>query len=182
MEYTSDLNPDILTGFSVMELEGLVWDSSRLPFTGRSWSMVRDWCVGRMQSRELPAEERIRWGTLAVEAARRRHSEGAFAKVDSVTEEVLSRSYMIKTFGPGDAGSVRDPVDLLARAFAAIGRERDEVSRAADAWRQLPVGEIRSLRQAKNILTPLRAVLEHLDEEPLRQDLRAWLDLIPKLP
>jgi hypothetical protein len=165
-----------------MELESLILDSSRPPLTGRSWSMVRDWCVGCMQRRDLPDEERIRWGALAVEAARRKHSEGGVAEVESVAEEVLSRSYMIKNFGPGDADSVRDPADLLSRAVAVIGREREEISRAADDWRRQPVGEIRSLRQVKNILTPLRAVLDHLDEGSVRQDLRAWLDLIPKLP
>ncbi|TPQ22053.1 hypothetical protein [Streptomyces sporangiiformans] len=135
-----------------------------------------------MQHQNLPDEERIRWGALAVEAARRKHSEGGVSRGDSVAEEVLSRSYLIKTFGAGGNGSVRDPAEALSCAIGMMGKSREDISRAADDWRRLSAEEIRSLRQAKNILTPLRAILDHLEDGSARRDLHAWLDLIPKLP
>ncbi|TLS41966.1 hypothetical protein FE633_33355 [Streptomyces montanus] len=99
-----------------------------------------------------------------------------------MAEEVLSRSYLIKTFGAGGNGSVRDPAEVLSCAVGVMGKSREDISRAADDWRRLPVEEICSLRQVKNILTPLTAIVGHLEDGSERRHLDAWLDLIPKLP
>ncbi|MFI1847773.1 hypothetical protein [Streptomyces sp. NPDC020480] len=182
MEPKSTLELGVVKRMSLEELESFVLETSRPPFVAQSWSLVRDWCVGNMQDRELSDGQRIRWGELAVQAARLKHREGGIHELDAVSEEVLSRSYLIKVFGPGEPCSARDPIDLVLFSIERIGRERDEVSRAAEDWPRLPVPDILSLRRIKNIMKPLCEVTEYLDEGSLRDDLSAWLALIPALP
>lgn len=60
---------------------------------------------------------------------------------------------------------------------------RGDVSAAAAAWRELPPARMLRLRHAKNLLTPLRSIMDALDpDDPARSELSAWLDLVPELP
>ncbi|MGO4424381.1 hypothetical protein AB4Z54_38235, partial [Streptomyces sp. MCAF7] len=78
--------------------------------------------------------------------------------------------------------SVRDLRDLVLYSVEKIGCERDEVSRKAEGWHRLPVPDMLFLRRIKNILKPLMEVVGYLEEGLLRDDLSAWLALIPRLP
>ncbi|GAA2358788.1 MULTISPECIES: hypothetical protein [Streptomyces] len=176
------LESGAISRMSLEDVEAFLSEASRPYLTAQSWSAMRDFCVGRMQNRSLPDGQRIRWGDLAVQAARLKFSEGGVNELDAAGEEVLSRSYMIENFGPGEPCSARDPRALVLYSVEKIGCERDEVSRRADGWDRLPVPEILFLRRVKNILRPLKKVVGCLEEGSLREDLNAWLALIPRLP
>lgn len=182
MEDKHVLEPSTISRMSLEDAERFLSGKSRPRLTTQSWSSVREFCVGKMQKRDLSNDQRIRWGELAVQAARLLHSEGGIDELYATSMEVFSRSYMITNFGPGELCSVRDPRDLVLHSIEKIGRAPDEVSRVADDWHQLPVPEILFLRRIKNIMKPLQEVMGYLDEESLRNDLNAWLALIPKLP
>ncbi|MEU6760878.1 hypothetical protein ABZ916_00010 [Streptomyces sp. NPDC046853] len=168
---------------STEEVENLIRYPARPPLTTRSWSVLRDFSVGRMQAKDVPDSDRLRWGAVAVEAARRKHSEGGIDRAAALAEEAISRSYLIRTFGPGEVGSVRDPGELFRRVIDVLGeRSREELSAAARSWRELPGPEILALRRIKNLLNPLTAVVDTLESEEERDELEKWLALIPVLP
>ncbi|QLH20466.1 hypothetical protein [Streptomyces sp. Rer75] len=143
---------------------------------------ARELCVGKVQNHRLADGQRTNWGDLAVRIARLKCSEGGVNRYDAMGEEALSRSYMIKNFDPEEAHPARDREDLAVRSIKTIGCDRDEVAHAAEAWHRLTMPEILHMRRIKNILTPLQEVLDYLGKGAVRDDLSAWLALIPKLP
>ncbi|MGW6058723.1 hypothetical protein [Streptomyces sp. NPDC055189] len=179
----ADMDPHSLESMSAEEAERLITSTTRSPLSTQSWSLLRDLGVGRMQTQGAPDSDRLRWGAVSVEAARRKHSEGGGDRDAALAEEAISRSYLIRTFGPGEAGSIRDPGELFRRVIDALGgRSRTEVSAAARSWRELPVPEILALRRIKNLLNPLTAIVDSLESGEERDELEQWLDLIPVLP
>lgn len=49
-------------------------------------------------------------------------------------------------------------------------------------WRALPIEEIRDMRYAKNLLTPLGSIANRGRHETCSINFEAWMDLLPSLP
>ncbi|MFJ3661083.1 hypothetical protein ACIPPM_11525 [Streptomyces sp. NPDC090119] len=149
----------------------------------QTWEAARDRAVGRMYDDGQDAATRLRWAELAIAAGRQRDASSGFGPLRTLADETRVRVYAIREFGvvPGDA--IRDAAELCETAFQGIGRSRGEVAAEADGWREFPRERMLRLRHVKNVLTPLREIVDVLPlDDPLRPELSAWVALIPDLP
>ncbi|MEU6385697.1 hypothetical protein ABZ847_19310 [Streptomyces bauhiniae] len=149
----------------------------------QDWEALRDQAVGRMYDDRQDVETRLRWAGVAIAACGRRDVRSGFDPARTLADEAGIRAYAIREFGvvPGDA--IRDAADLCRTVFLHIGRSREEVAAEAVDWRALPREGMLRLRRVKNLLTPLRGIVDALrPDDPLRPELSAWLALIPELP
>jgi hypothetical protein len=81
------------------------------------------------------------------------------------------------------------PVPEQLRPDVAVRRLINQISldpeRAADLathWQDHPLGVIRELRAARNLLGPVELLRERLTEAQLAREAQAWLDVLPSLP
>ncbi|MGW3385890.1 hypothetical protein [Streptomyces cinereoruber] len=149
--------------------------------SSEDWEQLRDLAVGRMQDGDLPAGTRIRWGRLALAALPGKYPEGRSQRL--VIESARVRAYLIREFGPDATDPARDLPALRADVLRNLGMPRETAARLADGWRALPRDQMLRLRLARNMLSALHPVLPLLeDEESVTDDLRAWLELAPRLP
>ncbi|MFI9119357.1 hypothetical protein ACIGW0_08175 [Streptomyces bikiniensis] len=145
------------------------------------WNQLRVLAVGRMQHGGLPAGTRIRWGRLALAALPGKYPEGPSQQL--VIESARVRAYLIREFGPDPTDPARDLPALRADVLRHLGLPRETAARLAAEWRTLPREQMLRLRRIKNTLSALHPVLPLLeDEESVTDDLRAWLELAPRLP
>ncbi|WP_345280181.1 hypothetical protein [Streptomyces gulbargensis] len=142
---------------------------------------MRDLAVGRMQSSELPAEVRLRWGGLALAAITKKHATGMLQK--NMAEAARVRAYMITEFGVSDTDAARDVSALCSDVLWHLGLSLETAAWLAEEWRTAPREQMLQLRRIKNMLSallPIRSFLE--GDDPVLRDMRSWLELIPRLP
>lgn len=170
------------SGYSLEELERHVHGGGA---EGRSddWEQIRELSVGRMQSAAYPREVRIRWAHLALAAIAHRYASPVEDPKKSVADSALVRSFMIREFGESEEDEARRIGDLCAHVEAHLGMTRAEALQAASGWRGAPREQVLDLRRIKNMLTPLAAIQDLLHtDDPIQQDVAAWLTLVPRLP
>ncbi|MFC8171065.1 hypothetical protein [Streptomyces sp. NPDC057325] len=166
---------------SLEGLERLVSAREAEAWSPEQWNQLRVLAVGGMQRHELPDGTRIRWGRLALTALPGKYPEGP--SQGTVIESVRVRAYLIREFGADDADPARDLTALLADAVRNLGMSRETATRLASEWWGLPRERMLRLRLVKNTLSALRPVLPLLEDGDFsRDDLRAWLELVPRLP
>ncbi|AVH96587.1 hypothetical protein C5L38_17185 [Streptomyces sp. WAC00288] len=142
---------------------------------------MRDLAVGRMQRGDLPAGTRIRWGRLALAALPGKYPEERSQRL--VIDSARVRAYLIREFGPDATDPARDLAALRADVLRNLGMPRETAARLADGWQSLPREQMLRLRRIKNMLSALHPVLPLLEDgTPAAADLRAWLELVPRLP
>ncbi|WP_250404516.1 hypothetical protein [Streptomyces cellostaticus] len=171
--------------FSSRSVEELQRISARADGTTthwQEWETLRELSDGRMRDDRQGAETRLQWACLALTACQRKRESGQVPPVKILVDEVNIRAYAVLTFGPRQGDSLRDVQDLCSMVFREIGKTYEEVINEAEEWRSLPPNRILRLRYVKNLLTPLRPLMEIVLENPLRQRLTEWLSVIPHLP
>ncbi|MGW0703713.1 hypothetical protein ACWD0A_31280 [Streptomyces sp. NPDC002867] len=145
------------------------------------WETLRELCVGRMQQSHLAVDDRIRWAHLALAAISGKY--GVFTDLKKVAEEVRVRSYMIREFGVSESDEARSPTALCSYVIQHLKMGRADVERMAMDWPALEKSQMLHLRRIKNVLTPVREIESLLDvDDPLLQEITAWILLQPKLP
>jgi hypothetical protein len=121
-----------------------------------------------MPTRKRPTH-RLRWGFASPRIP--------------LAEETRVCAYTIREFGASEGDELRDAAALCRRAIEGIGRNRDEVRDSAAHWKEAGRSEILKLRRVKNLLQALAGVDEYPGiDEPLRAEVRSWLELLPILP
>ncbi|MCX4526919.1 MULTISPECIES: hypothetical protein [unclassified Streptomyces] len=145
---------------------------------------LRSLAVGRMQDDGLPDGVRLRWGRVALAAARRAAEWRGADPLVRGAELAAVRGYLIERFGPGpapDGGG--DPAALCRDLLALIDLTPQEAAAAARTWRDLPRERILHLRRVKNLLPWMARVRPHLaDTDPLARAVDAWTAIRPQLP
>ncbi|GGT69072.1 hypothetical protein GCM10010272_10090 [Streptomyces lateritius] len=142
---------------------------------------VRELAVGRMQRSELPDEDRLRWGRLALAAISGKYADGLTQQ--AMAEAAHVRVYMIREFGTGDADAVRDLSALCSDILRHLGVSYEVAVRLSEEWRAAPREQMLHLRRIKNMLAallPVRALLD--SDDPVIRETLVWLDLVPRLP
>ncbi|MFI2368405.1 hypothetical protein [Streptomyces sp. NPDC018833] len=148
-----------------------------------NWEHIRELSVGRMQSAAYPREIRIRWAHLALAAIAGKYAPSLEDPKKSVAESAHVRSFMIREFGESEADEARRIGELCAHVEAHLGMTREEARQLASEWGGAPREQVLHLRRIKNMLTPLAAIQDLLQEEdPIQRDITGWLALIPVLP
>ncbi|MDV5146881.1 hypothetical protein R1T08_22485 [Streptomyces sp. SBC-4] len=145
------------------------------------WVQLRVLAVGRMQSSARSRETRLRWGRLVLSAisGMARHQ----TPQQSMAESARARVYMILEFGVSDSDAARDLPALCSEILRNLGVSLEAAERLAEDWRSAPRERMLRLRRIKNMLTPLLPLHSLLKEgDPVFQETRAWLKLIPHLP
>src|SRR5262249_25014806 len=115
---------------------------------------------------------------------------------------VIERGVAEKALTPGE-GAVRlaylsarlagrtggRPVPSEVQPDRAVGRwlrqielDPQQATELAARWREQPDTEIRQLRAAKNLLAPVRILVDHIGDPALLADARQWLELSRSLP
>ncbi|MFG2293308.1 hypothetical protein [Streptomyces sp. NPDC048603] len=142
---------------------------------------VRVLSVNRLQDGGLQAEERVRWGRVALLAI-----EGIgghpFAAAHSAA---MVRAYLIRHLGPdlAEPDRLRDPAGLCRFVLERVGTDPEEAVRAGRVWRDLDRERIVHLRRVKGLLGALEAARPHLVEgDPLGAAVDAWLRVRVELP
>ncbi|KOX23752.1 MULTISPECIES: hypothetical protein [unclassified Streptomyces] len=145
------------------------------------WNELRVLAVGGMQRHDLPAGTRIRWGRLALAALPGKYREEP--SLHSVVEAARVRAYLIREFGPDDTDPARDLAALRADVVRNLSMSLETAARLAGEWQALPREQVLRLRRVKNLLSTLRPVLPLLEDgDSSVEELRAWLELAPRLP
>ncbi|PVC67676.1 hypothetical protein [Streptomyces sp. CS081A] len=166
---------------SLEDLERMPVGPDAGSYSLEAWEHLRDLAVARMQRGDLPAGTRIRWGRLALAALPGKYPEGRSQRL--VIESARVRAYLTREFGPDATDPARDLPALRADVLRNLGMPRETAARLADGWRTLPREQMLRLRRIKNMLSALHPVLPLLEDgSPAAADLRAWLELVPRLP
>ncbi|MFE2555563.1 hypothetical protein ACFXGT_05925 [Streptomyces sp. NPDC059352] len=165
------------------ELEERVKKTAATEASTNDWEQVRELSVGRMQSSRYAVEERIRWGHLTLAVLSKEYTQAAHGRIKSVGESARVRAYMIQEFGACESDAARQPALLCTYVMENIDMARAEAASMAEDWRSRPREQLLHLRRIKNMVAPL-ATVQHLlgVDDPLRQEVEAWLALVPKLP
>ncbi|MFJ4336844.1 hypothetical protein [Streptomyces sp. NPDC088915] len=172
---------DGLSRTSLEDLERLASAPEVEAWPPEQWNGLRDLAVGRMQRADLPAAARIRWGRLALSALPGTYPEGPSQRMLIGSARV--RAYLIGEFGPDGTDPARDLPALRADVMRNLGMPRETAARLAGEWRGLPREQVLRLRYVKNLLSALRPVLPLLEDGgSSTEELRAWLELAPRLP
>ncbi|MFG2876044.1 hypothetical protein ACGFYU_13730 [Streptomyces sp. NPDC048337] len=141
---------------------------------------LRVLAVGRMQDDGLPDGIRLRWGRVAVIAARRCAAAEGTAELSWWAELAHARSYLIRTFGPARGG---DPAALCLEVLDLFDLTPAEAATEARGWRDLPPPRILHLRRIKVLIGSIAPVRPHLrDTDPLAAAVDAWSAVRPRLP
>ncbi|MFF5502826.1 hypothetical protein [Streptomyces roseolus] len=155
--------------------------SSDTPRSLEEWEQLRDLVVGRMQRPGESAEARLRWARTALTAVAAKARCGDQQR--AAAESVAIRAYLIKELGEDRSDPDRNLGSLCSDVLNDLEIPLDTAERLAGDWRTSSRERILQLRRIKNTLTPLLLLREHLkDDDPTTQPIRAWLNLIPKLP
>ncbi|MFD3723652.1 hypothetical protein [Streptomyces sp. NPDC058671] len=134
-----------------------------------------------MQRTELPDEDRLRWGRLALAAISGKYADGL--NQQAMAEAAHVRIYMIREFGAGDADTVRDLSALCADILRHMEVSYEVAVELSGEWRAAPREQMLHLRRIKNMLTALLPVQTLLDgDDPVMREALVWLDLVPRLP
>ncbi|MFF9913554.1 hypothetical protein [Streptomyces sp. NPDC013457] len=170
-----------LTGSSLEELERLPWEPDAAKYSLNHWEQLRDVTVGRMQSRTLPPEIRMRWGRLALVAISGKGKSQT--PQETVIDSARVRAYMIQEFGASATDEARNLSKLCSDVSQSAGMSLEAVTKLAEDWKSAPRETWLALRRIKNMLTPLLPLRSLLtDGDAACQETRAWLDILPKLP
>ena len=102
------------------------------------------------------------------------------AALSSRTSTMNLRAYFINRLGPLKGDEVRDLDALVAQFEEGLEGTPQTVAQKARGWTELPVEEIRLLRQIKNRITPM----ELLESELLQPYPRVlhWIEIKSLLP
>ncbi|MFI6419406.1 hypothetical protein ACIBG6_18690 [Streptomyces sp. NPDC050842] len=170
-----------LDAASPAELERYVLTPAVAAWPLEHWVQLRVLAVGRMQSSALSRETRLRWGHLALSAisgmARNQTPQ------ETMANSARARAYMILEFGVSDCDAARDLPALCSEILRNLGVSLEAAERLAEDWRSTPRERMLRLRRIKNMLTPLLPLHALLKEgDPVFQEARAWMKLIPHLP
>lgn len=155
--------------------------SSDTPRSLEQWEQLRDLAVGRMQRPGESVESRLRWARVALAAVEAKSLSGDHRR--AVAEGVAIRAYLIKEFGEDHADPIRNLDALCSDVLNELELPLETAETLAGEWRTLPREMILRLRMIKNVLTPLLLLQELLGgDAPTTRSIRAWLELVPKLP
>ncbi|MBV1946362.1 hypothetical protein [Streptomyces sp. BV129] len=147
------------------------------------WEALRELAVGRMYDGSQDVGARLIWAKPAIVAGGQRDTSSGSAPASALADGVSVRAYAIREFGAVPGDEIRDASELCETVFRGIGMSRQDVSAEAAAWQELPRDRMLRLRHVKNLLTPLRSIMDTLGpDDPVRVELSAWLALIPELP
>ncbi|MEU3425898.1 hypothetical protein [Streptomyces gardneri] len=170
-----------LDAASPAELERYLLTSAVEDWPRELWVQLRVLAVGRMQSSALTHETRLRWGRLALSAI------AAMARLQTpqqtTADSARARAYMILEFGVSDSDAARDLPALCSEILRNLGVSLEAAERLTEDWRSAPRERMLQLRRIKSMLTPLLPLHALLKEgDPVFQETRSWMKLIPHLP
>jgi len=159
------------------------------------------WVKQRLSGEE-PYESSFNWHGLAEVAAMRGAAAGAspalseaairiYSWLSSRSEpnaacsfqlsEMVLRARQIAALGACEGDSVRDPNVVLGWWRSNVGLSLSEAERKTQEWRNLPVSELASLRNIKNMLGVIGRITSVFNVEE-RNEIERWLLLRPSLP
>ncbi|MCX4981975.1 hypothetical protein [Streptomyces sp. NBC_00572] len=174
------------TGTSQESLERFLLEPEARSCPPERWEQLRDLAVGGMQRPDLPAEVRLRWGRLSLSAISGKYRTGLSQQMTA--ESARARAYMIKEFGASETDPARNLPVLCSDVLRDVGMPWEEAARLGAGWRTAPREQMLQLRRIKNMLTPLLLLQDLLEDGkpegdgPASRQVRAWLELVPKLP
>jgi hypothetical protein len=126
---------------------------------------------------------RLRWAKLSLYANARFHSNSSspWARSRMAHQNFMLRTWIIKNLGP-DTDPDWDPGALAADTLAALTLDPGQAITTAANWRDLPIEQIRELRQHRNLTSHLATLVSYLEPGPVRAQLVAWIEVREKMP
>jgi hypothetical protein len=106
---------------------------------------------------------------------------GAIDKRESVLR-IVNLLVALAASSNSDADADEFAAEAKRLALKNIPMSLENAQVAARDWRALPMDEIRDMRYARNLLSPLRPIMNRGHSEIDSAMVDAWLDLLPALP
>ncbi|WP_431933855.1 hypothetical protein [Nonomuraea jabiensis] len=125
-------------------------------------------------------EARRIWARVAFSALDGAERAGYLTRNANVSRFNL-RALLIADLGPGE-DPLWDPDRLASDVLAVLPLNLEQAVDWAVDWRTRPGDEILALRTCKNLLAPMKLIIDQLAEGPARAEIYRWLNLWPQLP
>ncbi|MCC8246418.1 hypothetical protein [Saccharothrix luteola] len=124
----------------------------------------------------------LRWARLAATTLDLARETGALDAREVANRTAWLSLATARIADRTDVPPLLEPDTVARRSLATIALDRDAAASLAESWQDRPRDDIRTLRAAKNVLGPLGQLVGHLRDDELRAEVRAWLELAPRLP
>jgi hypothetical protein len=125
---------------------------------------------------------RLRWAKLSLHANERGHSERPPDRARMLSNNFMFRTWVIVHLGPDSTDTDWSPEALAADTLAALTLEPGQAAAIAASWRKLPFGQIRELRDHKNLTLHLGNLIGYLAPGSAKDQLTAWIGAREDLP
>jgi hypothetical protein len=172
--------------------------------TGWSSSQLREWVASLDEPRALRGVNwwlGARWtpqlhaydNTLAGEA-RREWAEVFLLLVDGMDrfttydpwraalDRFMMRAYVVSRLGQVEGSATWNADSLAHDILGMLSISPEQAREESQSWRSLAIDQIKTLRNHKNMLKPLKCVVDLLEPSPSADRAREWLALRPALP
>ena len=131
---------------------------------------------------DQPSGTRRRWAELSLLANQRMHSDGPRCSAREIQQELMLRMWVIDHLGPEEEDPNWSPDRLASDTLDALALTPSEAEALASNWRELPIEQIRELRQHKNLTLHLDSLIRYLRPSSQRDQLLLWTETRILLP
>ena len=133
-------------------------------------------------SGDVPAEDWARCSAAMASALEAAVAAGAIDHRESVIRRLNLAVALLQNVVPIAEVDILNPDLLLDLMFQELPLSAGEARQMSAEWRNLDISQIRSLRVAKNLVSPALALARLVPEAKFAGRLRAWEDVMPSLP
>ncbi|MGW0782556.1 hypothetical protein [Streptomyces sp. NPDC002913] len=131
---------------------------------------------------DQPQEVRRQWAKLSLLANRRIHGDGPGDPAREVQQDFMLRMWVIDRLGPDDKDPDWSPEKLASDTLDALALTPPQATALAGHWRDLPIEQVRELRQCKNLTAHLDRLTDRLWPGQTRDQLLLWTETRRLLP
>ncbi|MFK4148381.1 hypothetical protein [Streptomyces sp. NPDC004065] len=107
---------------------------------------------------------------------------GAIDHHESVVRRLNLSLILLRRVPPSDQLEMLDSERLLSLLLREVPLSIEEARILSSDWRTRDIAEIRTLRRAKNLLSPGLAIAKLVSAEKMEPELKAWEQIFPMLP
>lgn len=163
------------------------WPIERLQafaMDARSWQLEAVRVVAQQHAyySDQPQEARRQWAKLSLLANRRTHGDGPGDPAREAQQDFMLRMWVIDRLGPDDKDPDWSPEKLASDTLDALALTPPQATALASHWRDLPIEQVRELRQHKNLTAHLDRLTDRLRPGPTRDQLLLWTEIRRLLP
>ncbi|MBT2472817.1 hypothetical protein J7E97_34455 [Streptomyces sp. ISL-66] len=131
---------------------------------------------------DLPAESWVTCSNALAYTLEAAMNSGSIDHHESVIRRLNIAVSLFMKIPPNAEVDILDPTHLVDLLFQELPMSADQALGLAENWRSLDITQIRSLRAAKNLLSPALRLASLVPNEALDQRLKSWREVFPALP